>query len=611
MKKIFLLVAAIAFGSITFAKPVDVNTAKTFAATFLAKQFAQQGMNTTFQLELANPVSLNSKPLPMYVFNVSGANGFVIVAADDIVTPILAYSTESNFNLADSKSNAQYYIRKYTRQINYAIENNIAASSETIYRWNNGGSKSKAKTGHSVAPMLTTCWDQGPNYNSLCPYDAAAHNAIGNNYCPTGCVATAMAQVLRFWKYPAHGYSSHTYSAWNYGPQTFDFKDFTFRWNAMPNISTSKISPIDTLMYACGVALDMGYGPAGSGACVLSSDCSGGGAEYALKHYFLYDANLKGYKENANDSIWIGMLENELNNGRPIIYAGADTASQEGHCFDFDGYDVNDMFHINWGWNCSDNAYYTVHNLIPSQGGQAGGIGAGNGNYGADEEAILGVAPPPTIQIANAISPASQVVSNGEPFSFSTNLKNLGSFDFNGFLSAIITDNNGGFVGIVDINQNKFHGDTVGIAKNTMLNQDTLFSTQGLYGIPNGTYNVSIYNQTIGFPTWNLVTNSGTFTNSAQITFTGATGISNVIKDGDVSMFPNPANGVLKIQNTSRFIVEKVMVLNMQGQVILESTPSNNRSFSVDLNAINDGIYLVKIATKDGGEVNKKLVIQK
>ncbi len=609
MKKIILLVVAIAFGSLTFAKPVTVSNAQTFAANFLTKQFAQQKMNTNFELEWANrSTDLNAKkPQALYIFNVKGAKGFVIIAADDNVQPVLAYSTESNFDVTDSKNPAFYYINKYTRQINYVIENNVPATAEVVGLWNNGGFKSNAKAGHSVSPLLTTTWDQGNHYNNLCPVDN--NSIIGNKRCPTGCVATAVAQILRYWKYPSSGYGKHTYSAWTYGPQTFDFGNFTFLWgnSHMPNNVTNNNTSVDTLMYACGVALNMGYGPAGSGACVNSSDCGGYGAEYALRQYFLYDGNLKGYKEASNDSLWISMLENELNNHRPIIYAGADTASQEGHCFDFDGYDVNDLFHINWGWSGLGNGYYGIHNLVPS----GVGIGGGAGNYGADEEALLGVAPPPTLQMASAISPATQTVNNGQAFSFAANFKNLGHYDFSGNLAAIITDNSGNFVGMVKINQNKTFLDTVRIANLATLNQDTTFGTQGLYGIAAGTYNVAIYSMTGLAPTWTLVSNNGTLTNQAQITFTGITGINNVIKDGDVNMWPNPANNVLKVENKSNFIVEKVMVLNMQGQVITESAPQNNRSFSVDLNNINDGMYLVKIITKQGGELNKKLVIQK
>jgi hypothetical protein len=361
-------------------------------------------------------------------------------------------------------------------------------------------------------------------------------------------------------------------------------------------------------MYACGVAVNMGYGPKGSGACVVSSDCSGYGAEYALRRYFLYDGNLKGVKEYASDSLWIATLENELNNNRPIIYAGADTSNQEGHCFDFDGYDVTDKFHINWGWGGADNGYYAIHNLVPSG---ATGIGGGAGNYGSSEEALLGVAPPPAMEMVSAISPAIQTVNNGEKITFKANVRNIGATDFNGRLSAVITDNSGTLIGIISVHDSA-RLDSMVVVSNTQLPNDTNFvATNGLSNIPAGTYNVALYSQTYGAPTQFLVNNSNTVTNYAQIVFTGVTGIGNVIKDGDVSMWPNPANNVIKIQNTSRFIVEKISVMNIQGQVILESTPTNNRSFSIDLNNINDGIYLVKIATKDGGEVNKKLVIQK
>ena len=608
MKKVILLVAVICYGGFIQAKPVDVKTAQAFATKYLAQKFAEQNKATKFELELANTADVNSKTAPeLYIFNVPNNQGFIMIAADDIVPPVLAYSTESAFSVDDTHNPAKYYVGKYQRQINTARNYNLPANAKTIEEWNNGGFTSRTKSGHSVAQMLTTTWDQCVGYNGLCPADPAAAGTCGVQIVPTGCVATATAQIMNYWKYPTHGYLNHSYPAYGYGVLSFDFQNFTFRWSDMFSSSINQTAAVDTLMFAIGVAIDMGYGPTGSGACVVSNDCSGGGAEAALRKYFLYDGNLHGLKEYTNDSLWVVMLENELNHGRPIDYAGAE-ASGEGHNFVFDGYNTTDHFHVNWGWSGASNGYFLVSNLAPP----ALGVGAGGGNFDADEEAVVGIAPPPALALSDAISPATQTISYNQPFTLSANIQNNGPYDFKGFLAAIVTDLNGNFAGIFKPKQHGLLLDTITLSNTLTFNQDTVFTTgsNGLSGLYPGTYNVSIFSMTADAPTWTLV-NNGTSNNVAQIVVSGATGINGVVLDGTISMMPNPANDAVKIENNNPMVeFKKIEIMNMQGQIVVETIPTNSKATTIALNNIANGFYLVKILT-NAGELNKKLVVQK
>src|SRR5205085_2151074 len=149
-----------------------------------------------------------------YVFDITGVKGFVIVSADDNSKPVIAYSTESNFVTGFENTGIANWINGASAKIYNGIQQQLTASPEIANAWsaysqglNPGGRKS-----NTVSPMLTTSWNQDPDYNDLCPY-----NYTDGQRTVTGCVATAMAQVMKFWNYPAQGKGSHTYTAGNYG----------------------------------------------------------------------------------------------------------------------------------------------------------------------------------------------------------------------------------------------------------------------------------------------------------------------------------------------------------------------------------------------------------
>ena len=240
--------------------------------------------------------------------------------------------------------------------------------------------------------MITTTWNQSPYYNNRCPYD--------NNYAEktvTGCVATATAQVMKYWGHPSTGRGSHSYSS-NYGVLSANFGATTYNWSAMPTSlnsysSSSQINAVATLMYHVGVAMEMDYGVSatgGSGAFTTSrGDVNYPSAENALVNYFKYSSSLYGVsKENFTDSQWKTMLKTELNASRPIIYSGRDESG--GHCFVCDGFNNSDQFHFNWGWGGYCDGYYAVGALNPAPGGTGGNA---TYTFNISNQAILGIRP--------------------------------------------------------------------------------------------------------------------------------------------------------------------------------------------------------------------------
>lgn len=302
-----------------------------------------------------------------YLFTREDADGFVIVSADNRVQPILGYSTDSRF-LTPPPAHVFAFLHRYEQEIAYYRENNIPATLEIEQLWSSllDGTYTPQLT-RAVSPLLSTTWAQSPYYNNLCPDSAGT-------YAVTGCVATATAQVMKFWEWPTTGNGSHSYTDDNFGYQSANFDATTYDWSLMPNAldnnsTAAQLNAVGTLMYHIGVAVEMDYGINASSAVLNSYGYSSYPcAENALKNYFRYKNTLHSiYKDESPDSYWISTLTNELNSGRPVLERGSGDAG--GHAFVCDGYDNNGFFHINWGWGSYQNGYFAHNALNPSENG--------------------------------------------------------------------------------------------------------------------------------------------------------------------------------------------------------------------------------------------------
>ena len=387
-KSLLILLQTIMFAMPLFAERVDEKTAQKVAETFLKSK-----MQDKTDLKLA-PIAYTNRAdfSNLYVFG--GENYFVIVSADDCVKPILGYSDENPFGTDAMPENVYGWLKDYDNQIQLAIENHVKASSDVRSRWQNlkAGIVPQEKSTNSISPLLQTKWNQNNPYNVLCP-------KVGSQTTYTGCVATAMAQVMKYWEYPAHGMGIHSYT-WNNQTLSVDFGVTTYDWENMEdvynyyyydgehytyNVTTTpeQNAAVATLMYHCGVSVDMDYGTDGSGAVTAY-------VADALKTYFNYKptANFKNRTRYAKDA-WIAMLLEDLSADRPVQYSGSDAGGGGGHSFVCDGYDTEDRFHFNWGWAGHYDGYYSIDVMEPG----IGGIGAGQGVYTANQGAIFGVEP--------------------------------------------------------------------------------------------------------------------------------------------------------------------------------------------------------------------------
>ncbi len=355
--------------NILYGNAIDTNTAKTVVETFWKSTYLSNIQKNTNDFQLVYQAKATQKDYNQetfyYVYNVSG-QGFVIISGDDRVTPILGYSNENSFDPNQIPPALAEILKQYQQTIEYVIKNNVPASNEITVSWQN------LKTGHplcqkatqtSVEPLIKTNWSQSKPYNNLCPLDTSQMK-----HCVTGCVATAMAQMLYYWKKPTHGYGAHSYILYPYGTLYADFQNTVYQYDSMlPTYADTNAilgkDEIATLMYHCGVSVNMNYGVESSGAQLIENQYNYQNAEKALKNYFGFYEVIGKSKYEFTDSEWINLIKNDLDSGRPVLYAGSNIGS---HAFICDGYDENDYFHFNWGWNGHYNGYFLLSNLTPT-----------------------------------------------------------------------------------------------------------------------------------------------------------------------------------------------------------------------------------------------------
>lgn len=207
-----------------------------------------------------------------------------------------------------------------------------------------------------AGPLITTRWNLGCFYNAACPVDATATNSCFHTLAGSGAVA--MAQVMKYHSYPAHGSGQHTYTHPVYGNLTANFSATTYPWSTMPDTLTFGNDAVATLIYQCGVAQEMNYG-------VEQSTSLYPDIVYALKTYFTYsDSAVWRWKDDYTSAVWNAMLKSEIDAGRPVLYYG-DSVGFNGHFFLCDGYQPDDQFHMNWGWGGEADGWYNLSMLTP------------------------------------------------------------------------------------------------------------------------------------------------------------------------------------------------------------------------------------------------------
>ena len=391
MKRTFFLLASILVSTVLMAAPVSKDEAFQKAMQFVSKR---QAPGKQLRLAPRRPLVVDEMTADIsqrgeessayYVFNVGDDEGFVIASGDSRTSPILGYCDHGSFDAERLPVNMKAWLEDCARQIELVN----ASGAEDM---NASGVAKAPSVRRAMGPLLTTQWDQDYPYNNLCP-----------NKMATGCVATAMAQMMYYHAQlpgrPAATINNiPSYTTLTYGITVAGAPAGTvIEWDKMlpkypskpkddPDYEASEAA-VANLFRIVGASVSMDY---------ISSNNSGASTSvvpWALKHYFGYDSGTRLVKRSSYQlSQWNELVYNELDEGRPVLISG-NSSSTSGHAFMVDGFDGEELFHINWGWDGFCDGYFLLSVANP---GNHSGIGAGNSDngYTIDQEAIIGAQP--------------------------------------------------------------------------------------------------------------------------------------------------------------------------------------------------------------------------
>ena len=364
------------------ASPVGVKRARKVAQNFLLSQHLNGATKGDIKLDY---VSRELGFRNVHIFQMPDGGGFVIVAGDDCMHPIVGYGTENGerrtengegeraesgdrgaVSSAEGMSPAlRGWLEGCERMARVARSESWRQTEEVAEEWRalEDDEPGFMQAYGGIPALMATRWNQSPLYNDSCPYDAGAGTRV-----VTGCVATAMGQVMAYWKRPVTGQGAHSYTHQLYGTLSANFGNTHYDWANMPysldgNSSSAEIRAEAQLVFHCGVAVEMGYGVGGSGSYVSSyGDPTFPSAENALRNYFRFKPTLHCiYEDNMTTEQWLDSIKKDLFAGRPIIFAGYQSSG--GHAFVVDGYDAFDRVHVNWGWGGFGDGYFTLSPL--------------------------------------------------------------------------------------------------------------------------------------------------------------------------------------------------------------------------------------------------------
>lgn len=428
----------------SFAGPRSFQQAKEIAL----RQAAQLGISvdesSSAKAKSKRVKSVSGEVPAYYVFPNGEGKGFTVVSGDDRLPEVVGYSDKGTYDEENLPSNYVGFMKAYEEMVGQ-LDNGDSRASASIAE-----AKALRSSGYqqpAVAPLLGNIqWNQMIPYNNMCPMYNSTNRSV------TGCVATAMAQVMMYYQYPKTlhanipAYVSHTKNLRipqiNQG-ETYDWANMLPKYASYEplNYTDAQATAVAKLMYHCGAACEMDYGPS-SGANVTPA---------ILSTYFGYDSDLM---QDLNRDVftlaeWSQIMDKELSARRPILYSGR--SSDGGHEFVCDGTDGNGLYHINWGWGGYQDGYFDVTILNPDKGGA--GSGSAPDGYNQYCSMIVGIAPDngkvdePLVDVAPVVMLGSGRSSLGftkstrskvtETFRVTTNnlLSNQSAKDFTGYFA--------------------------------------------------------------------------------------------------------------------------------------------------------------------------------
>lgn len=294
-------------------------------------------------------------------------SGFLIFSAEDAVFPVLAYSFTDDIDLDNLAPGVSFFLSQYRQEIAEARRNHSEPGEKVRNAWEELLRPSTDNVSEVlVAPLLHSNWNQSKFYNNLCPQDENAPGGYDGKV-PNGCVAVAMSQIMYYYRYPESGTGSHT-NYTDYGNFYVNFAQQHYHYDAMCDKLSFYNNEVAKLIFHCGTAINMMYGPDGSGAYSFE-------VPEAMSSYFRYSTDAHYIsKHDYSDSSWCDILRSELDVLRPVYYSGYSESG--GHAFICDGYNSDNYFHFNFGWGGSGNGYFITRST-DTDNNEVGGYGFG------------------------------------------------------------------------------------------------------------------------------------------------------------------------------------------------------------------------------------------
>lgn len=446
-KYLFLFVLGLLFILPIYAERVDVSTARKVAEAMMLKTnsglrsakgvvslvyYAPSGQKGS---SLRNAASAMKK-IDYFVFNVSGDKGFVIVSGDDRVRPILAYSNTGKFDPDNLPDNLKTWLAGYQDQITWAENKQIKATPNVISAWSQYLNGAPLKSEGKSVLLKTALWEQHEPYNRYTP-------KIDGKHAVTGCVATAMGIVMKYFGYPDRAVNPPASNSYTLNDENetitvqIDYSD-GYDWDLMlteyeeGSYTEKQANEVAKLLYHCGANLHMDYSLNGSSTPTKH-------IAYALSEVFGYSPSVRYLlKEAYRWEEWKEMIRKELDEGYPVILHGENPkATESSHAFVCDGYQYDDLYHINWGWGGSSNGYYTL-SLLNNTGSEYGG-------YNSEVGLVLNIRPmadgqqsldPPYLKDAD-------FQKNGNTVNVNCYVRYSGIINYKSYVTLGIVDKNG------------------------------------------------------------------------------------------------------------------------------------------------------------------------
>ena len=650
---LFLAFAILGIGAMN-ANPVDVETAKSLGIKFMNNSTELKSIDAVLSY-----VACSEDGMPVfYAFSLQ-PNGFVLVAADDRMRPILGYSTEGSFSATDMPDGLQSFERNFKAGFSQMVEHKEERSDEAVEAWkrlSETGRVNNERITRTVPYLLKSKWNQSALYNDLCPVDS-----IGpNNHVYAGCVATAISQIMYYWQWPKKGEGSHTYTCYPYGDLHVNFGQTKYDYDQMTDFldwtsSPEEIEAVAKLMYHAGVSVEMMYSPNGSGA--YSYDVKG-----ALAVYFNYGIEdmYIDFRDNHVLTEWQTMLRDNLDQGMPLYYSAS--GSDGGHAFVCDGYDENNLFHFNWGWQGFDNGYYAIDAFFLTNYNFPDGHNAVFGIYPNRSEYCFGPQDVEELQVSEIVQGTNRISfvaptqtlgewdipqldsavikRNGEPIHVATNIaagssyyfddtEALGvnrysvtgySYEFEGntlkktvcngptcWITFDLHDSGGDgwltdAISLVDSNGRAFkriglsEGSDASIAVEVPSQNEIKLYWAYSIGGKDAECSFEVYD-------WNsslIYATDGKPNVGYLASFVSDCEPTAVAENHSVELYPNPTNGKIQIDGLT---VESVELLNALGQVV-----ASVRGNEIDLTSFENGVYFARIIANDGRVMVEKVI---